>query len=64
MAYAWRAAGEPTEPVAELNRTFTDQADAEAWLAATYAELAEAGIEAVSLYEAGRLVYGPMSLSE
>lgn len=64
MAYSWRATGEPIEPVPDLSRTFADQAEAEAWLAATYAELAEAGIEAVSLYEADRLVYGPMSLSE
>ena len=44
--------------------TFPTQADAEAWLAASYVELAEAGIAEVTLLEADRVVYGPMSLSE
>jgi len=43
---------------------FADQAEAEAWLTATYEELSAAGVDAVSLYDDGQLVYGPMSLDE
>ena len=43
---------------------FAGQDDAEAWLTATYEELADAGVDAVSLYDGETLVYGPMSLDE
>ncbi len=65
MGYYWAATPEPTaERVAGLglDTEFEDQGQAEAWLSASYAELAEAGVHEVALYEAGRLVYGPMSL--
>ncbi|MCB0912546.1 MAG: hypothetical protein KDB60_13105 [Propionibacteriaceae bacterium] len=65
MGYYWAAAPEPSEDVAAdlgLDLEFDDQARAEAWLTASYAELGEAGVHAVSLYENDRLVYGPMSL--
>ena len=41
---------------------FTNQADAESWVGETWPELAAAGVEAVTLFEHDRLVYGPMSL--
>ncbi len=44
--------------------TFSTQAEAEAWLTASYADLVDAGANAVSLFEGDRLVYGPMSLAE
>jgi hypothetical protein len=45
-----------------LDQRFPTQGDAETWLGEFYPELMEAGVEAVSLYEEGRLVYGPMRL--
>lgn len=41
---------------------FSSQADAESWVGELYAELAEAGVDAVTLFEHERQVYGPMSL--
>ena len=43
---------------------FAGQAEAEAWMSAAYEELAEAGVEAVTLFDGETLVYGPMSLDE
>ncbi len=65
MGYYWAATPEPPEDVAEatgLLVEFDEQADAESWLTASYENLTEVGIHAVSLYEGDRLVYGPMSL--
>lgn len=63
MAFRWTA--EPDQlDVPDLDRDFADQAEAEAWFAESWGDLAEAGVTAVSLWEAGRLVYGPMSLAE
>ncbi|HKN42727.1 MAG TPA: hypothetical protein VJW23_02295 [Propionibacteriaceae bacterium] len=45
-----------------INRTFPTQGEAETWLGEFYPSLLRAGVRAVSLYEADRLVYGPMSL--
>jgi hypothetical protein len=41
---------------------FPAQADAETWIGETWASLLEAGIDAVTLLEDDRVVYGPMSL--
>lgn len=63
MSYRWTT--DPAEAsVPELDQTWPDQAQAEAWLAEYWADLADAGASAVSLWEADRLVYGPMSLDE
>ena len=48
------------EPV--IGRTFQTQGEAETWLGEFYPSLLRAGVRTVSLYEADRLVYGPMSL--
>jgi hypothetical protein len=45
-----------------INRTFQTQGEAETWLGEFYPSLVAGGVRAVSLYEADRLVYGPMSL--
>lgn len=41
---------------------FPTQAEAEAWLAEGWEDLYDADVASVSLYEADRLVYGPMPL--
>lgn len=53
------AGGEPVERVVE---EFPTRGDAESWLGEAWAELADEGIDAVTLYEGDREVYGPMSL--
>ena len=58
------AAGEQVTITGELaDATFASQADAESWVGEIWAELAEHGVAAVTLFEHERLVYGPMSLS-
>ncbi|GAA4698840.1 hypothetical protein [Nocardioides nanhaiensis] len=44
------------------DQRFPTQADAESWVGEFYAELAEEGVDAVTLLEHEREVYGPMSL--
>jgi len=41
---------------------FPAQADAESWVGETWRELLDSGVDAVSLLEDERVVYGPMSL--
>jgi hypothetical protein len=43
-------------------RRFASQADAESWVGEIWAGLAEEGVDAVTLFEQERSVYGPMSL--
>jgi hypothetical protein len=50
------------QPVADLDRTFPSQGEAESWLGEFYPDLVDQGVRAVTLYEAERRVYGPMSL--
>ena len=42
--------------------SFPNQSDAESWIGETWAELLADGVDAVSLLEDERIVYGPMSL--
>ncbi|CCH76887.1 conserved hypothetical protein [Nostocoides japonicum T1-X7] len=68
MADAWTwsyadASGAPVEGDRLTRVEFPTQADAESWLSEAWADLADAGVEAVSLWCDGELVYGPMSLS-
>ena len=44
------------------DQKFPSQADAESWVGEFWSELAELGVDGVTLYEADRRVYGPMSL--
>ena len=41
---------------------FPSQSDAESWLGEVWRELLDDGVDQVTLFEAGREVYGPMSL--
>jgi hypothetical protein len=41
---------------------FPSQGEAESWLGETYPDLLTSGVQAVSLFEGDRLVYGPMGL--
>jgi len=43
--------------------TFPSQGDAESWIGETWSALADLGVAQVTLFEADREVYGPMSLS-
>jgi len=49
-------------PATWVERSFPTQGEAETWLGEFYPEWVAAGVRAVSLYEADRLVYGPMRL--
>jgi hypothetical protein len=64
-AWRWRledAAG--AEVVAEgiATQEFPSQSDAESWVGEVWRELLDAGVDAVTLLEGDREVYGPMSL--
>jgi hypothetical protein len=64
-SWTWRyeAADGSTMTGAELPRTgFPSQADAESWVGEAWHDLLAQGVEQVSLFNDGDLVYGPMSL--
>ena len=51
------------DAAAELDgQRFASQADAESWVGETWSDLAREGVDAVTLFELERRVYGPMSL--
>ncbi|MBZ5740354.1 hypothetical protein K8U61_19425 [Nocardioides sp. GBK3QG-3] len=57
------SAGVEVDVVGELaGQRFASQADAESWVGETWSDLAAEGVDAVTLFEHDRLVYGPMSL--
>lgn len=61
----WRledANGATVDAAEHADQRFASQADAESWVGEVYADLAEAGVDAVTLFEHERQVYGPMSL--
>jgi hypothetical protein len=67
MSWRWvpdhrRVSSRSNADVPSMSRTFQTQGEAETWLGEFYPSLLRAGVRAVSLYEADRLVYGPMSL--
>ena len=61
MSWYWVPDREPDVP-SQIARTFPTQGEAETWLGEFYPGLVQAGVRAVTLYEADRLVYGPMGL--
>jgi len=44
------------------DQRFSSQADAESWVGEYWSDLAAEGVDAVTLFEHERQVYGPMSL--
>ena len=57
-----RAGGDAPAPEEYADQRFASQADAESWVGEVWADLADAGVDAVTLFEHDREVYGPMSL--
>ena len=66
MGWTWQyqtAQGEPPpDSIAQPADGFPTQADAETWVGEFWRDLLAEGVDAVTLFEDGRLVYGPMSL--
>ena len=63
-AWRWRledAAGAEV-PSSEGSPSFPSQSDAETWVGEVWRDLADDGVDQVTLFEGDRLVYGPMSL--
>jgi hypothetical protein len=64
-AWWWRledASGATVESADFGGERFSSQADAESWVGEVFADLAAVGVDAVTLFEHERQVYGPMSL--
>jgi hypothetical protein len=66
MSWTWQYHAAQGAPIPESSTQptggFPTQADAETWVGEEWRDLLAEGIDAVSLFEDGRLVYGPMSL--
>ena len=66
-AWTWRYERMDGSVITEVPESapadFPAQGDAESWIGETWADLLAAGIDAVSLLEGERVVYGPMSLN-
>lgn len=64
--WVWRledGAGAQVEITGDLaGQSFPSQSDAESWVGEFFTDLVEQGVDAVTLFEADREVYGPMSL--
>lgn len=56
------AAGDPVRMEGDAEPSFPNRGDAETWIGESWRELVELGVDQVRLFEAGREVYGPMSL--
>jgi hypothetical protein len=66
VSWTWRfesSSGEPVRVMDAGQASFSSQGDAESWIGETWQQLAEMGVEQVTLLEDEREVYGPMSLS-
>ena len=66
VSWTWRfesSSGEPVRVMDTAQASFSSQGDAESWIGETWQQLAEMGVEQVTLLEDEREVYGPMSLS-
>lgn len=60
LPWHWVADHDPGD--GSLDRGFPTQGEAETWLGEFYPDLLAAGVRAVTLQEADRVVYGPMAL--
>jgi hypothetical protein len=65
-SWRWRyetASGDVVQVAPEsVPEGFPSQADAESWIGEEWQRLLAAGVDAVTLLEGDRVVYGPMSL--
>ena len=63
-SWCWRLEDSSGSEVvtAEESPSFPSQSDAESWVGETWQELRDQGVDAVTLFEGDREVYGPMSL--
>jgi len=63
-AWRWRFEDESGGEVSssEAGQTFPSQSDAESWVGEVWRDLLDEGVDAVTLFEGDRRVYGPMSL--
>jgi hypothetical protein len=61
MGWSWRYE-RPGQDEGGSSEEFPTQGDAESWLGETWRELTAEGVEAVTLLEGDREVYGPMPL--
>ena len=60
----WRHEDEAGAEITQAEeQRFASRADAETWLGQAFADLADEGVAAVTLFEGEREVFGPMSLS-
>ena len=66
LPWWWRmedgSGSEVSVPAEYAECRFASQADAESWVGEIWSELVEVGVDAVTLMEVDRVVYGPMSL--
>ncbi|MDN5571247.1 MAG: hypothetical protein L0G22_08350 [Propionibacteriaceae bacterium] len=62
MSFRWVTDAKIDERDTGLGQCFPTRADAEAWLTASYEDLADAGVTEVTLMEDDHVLYGPMSL--
>jgi hypothetical protein len=53
---------EQTVPEIAAGQAFPQQGDAESWIGEVWRELLAGGVDAVTLLDGERVVYGPMSL--
>jgi hypothetical protein len=63
--WRWRledSGGAEVSPPGVTSPEFTSQSDAESWVGESWRDLLEGGVDAVTLLEGDREVYGPMSL--
>jgi hypothetical protein len=66
VSWTWRfeaSSGEAVRVMDTAQASFSSQGDAESWIGETWQQLADMGVEQVTLLEDEREVYGPMSLS-
>lgn len=61
--YADREGAEMSGPTL-VTTAFPTQSEAESWLGESWRDLADAGVDSVTLHEDDTVVYGPMSLSD
>ncbi len=63
-AWHWRLEDKDGAEVARAggSPSFPAQSDAESWVGEVWRDLLEDGVDAVTLFEGDREVYGPMSL--